>query len=522
MSTLLEDGSDFRGGGGSRLVLLMRVVAALSALAALASLWSVERAQVKHDLQLALEAEARPGEQLAVRALLFRDVDAAEGPTLVVAPTTVRLLDDGGRELVTAALRSSALATLDGVLAIPSALAGEFVVEARATYEGQPLTCRRALRVSREAKPARLRGREAGPLQQLSVGRIVPRPEAKEPAPAELAPRVLGGACVPDRRCDVLVWMGEPAAALSIRSSASVEIVEPPTPAGETTGLVALTLRARGLDAELTLVARRHEEVVAERALRLPIGLGEVSLHARESLVTPDAALRYDPPPGREQLIVDLFAGQRWRASEVLSSAAGVVSLRALHAPGGLVRVQARADRFSGEGAGARVLYVRTPGESDEAALRSIAHQVASTPGADAKESARWGESLPPFARDEVQRTAAYLLAPLEQLRLPIPVAVSGRPAQLRALSRTRTLMRFGVSGALVVSALVMALSLARRGLSAANEAEAIMQEARGEDGVPVRGERLRARANVLLLVLAVVSAFLAAALLIAAKPLWF
>jgi hypothetical protein len=517
LSTLLEDGSDSRGGGG-RLVLLMRVVAALSALAALASLWSVERAQVKHDLQLAIEQQARPGELLAVRALLFRDVDAPEGPTLVGAPTSIRLLDDKGRELVRGALRASALTTLDGVLPLPGALAGAFVVEARARYEGHELVCRRALRIASDAQAGRLRGREAGPLQQLSVGRVVP----KGAAPAQLAPRVLGGACVPDRRCDLLVWMGEPAAALGLRSNASVEILEPPSPAAETSGLVALALRVRGLDAELTLVARRAQEVVAERALRLPIGLGEVSLHTRESLVTKESALRYEPPPGREQLIVDLFAAQRWRASAVLPASSGAFAVRALQPPVGLVRVQARADRFSGEGAGARVLYLRAAGESDEAALRAIAQQVAHTPGVDAKESAAWAQVLPPFARDDVQRTAAFALAPLEQLRLPVPIPVSGRPAQLRALSRTRTVMRFGVAGALVVSALVMALSLARRGLSAASEAEAILREARGDEGLPVRGERLRARANVLLLVLAVVSAFLAAALLIAAKPLWF
>ena len=82
--------------------------------------------------------------------------------------------------------------------------------------------------------------------------------------------------------------------------------------------------------------------------------------------------------------------------------------------------------------------------------------------------------------------------------------------------------MRFGVAGALVVSALALALSIARRGFRAASQAEAILNAARDEGGADGRRPRLRERANVVLFVLAVVSAFLAGALLIAAKPLWF
>jgi hypothetical protein len=136
---------------------------------------------------------------------------------------------------------------------------------------------------------------------------------------------------------------------------------------------------------------------------------------------------------------------------------------------------------------------------------------------------------LPAFAAAEPQQSAAFLLASLEELRMPVPLAASGRPAQLQRLAHTRALFRFGVAGALALSAFVIALSIARRGLLATDQAQAILELARsdaaeqGEQGGVDSGyELFSARLRVLLLALAVASAFLAGALLIAAKPLWF
>ena len=520
MSTPLEEPADPRGGEGNRLVLWMRLLAGLSALLALAALFSVERASVKHDLQLAAEPAARPGELLALRALLFRDVDAPEGPTLVTAPTSVRLVDREGRQLAEVPLHASPLDTLDGALRIPAAATGEFVLEARAQLDDKPLLCRRALHVAVAAPTSRPRGREAGVLQQLAIGRVVAK--SAQPPPDPLLARVVGGACVPDQPCRLLVWVGEPAAAIGLRDHPSAQLAYGPVPASETSGLVELALTVRGPDAQITLQARRAGELVAERALRLPVGLGEVALHAPASIVERSRTrFSMTPPPGRAHVIADVFADHRWRATAVLAGGQQTQLEEAVAAPG-LLRVQGRADRFSAEGAAARVFYVRSPGESDAAALRQIAEQTARAPQLPPQPTAAWAAALPPFVVADAQRGAAFMLAALETLRLPVPIAVSGRPAQLRALERTRVLMRFGVAGALVVSALALALSIARRGLSATDQAEAIMSAARGDEVRASRHERLRARANVVFLVLAVVSAFLAAALLIAAKPLWF
>jgi hypothetical protein len=87
---------------------------------------------------------------------------------------------------------------------------------------------------------------------------------------------------------------------------------------------------------------------------------------------------------------------------------------------------------------------------------------------------------------------------------------------------RQQNLLRFGVAGVLTLASLIVGGTLMRRGLSAANEASAILEDARGVGGPAAGDERWRARVGVILLVLAVALAFLASALLIVAKPLWF
>jgi hypothetical protein len=500
----------------------------------LLALWSVEARKQAHDLQLAAEPSARPGDRLALRALLFRDIDAPQGPSLASADVSVRLLDAQGRQLAEVALSATPLTTLDGGLTLPGALSGDFVLEARAFFEDELLTCRRALRVDPSAMPSKTRGREAGPLQHLSLGRV--RALTAAPPPDQLLARVVGGACVPETPCRVLVWVGTPAASLSVRGTSSASLRGPPVPVGETRGLVELSLDVQGLDAELTLEARRAGVLVAERALRLPMGLAEVALTNRESIVEPgQARFPFRAPPGRDQLTFDAFVGGRWAGVRAVAGSAGEPFLvPSTWARPGLLRLQARGDRLSAEGAGARVVYVRAPGEDDAHVVAAIARLVAEDPAVEpAQAAASTGESVAHHVSDlastDPQQGAAFLLAALEEQRMPVPLPASGRPAQLRRLEHTRGLFRFGVAGALALSAFVIALSIARRGLLATDQAQAILDQARsdafeeGESGGPERGrELLSARLRVLLLALAVASAFLAGALLIAAKPLWF
>jgi hypothetical protein len=329
-----------------------------------------------------------------------------------------------------------------------------------------------------------------------------------------------------------LVWLGG-RAALHVRHDAAVELVTI-APDTESEGFVVLSLRVLGPEATLVLEATREGRPIAERSVRLPVALGEAQLTLPRSLLAgpSELALSVVLPPGRKQGIVDLFAAGRWSATQAF-----VESPASAHQPSepndqperpvfvpptwlspGLVRIQAHADRFAGEGAGARMVYLRAPAESAAQALQQIGRAL----------RAAGFETLPLGAADQLrpganaELTAEFLLSQLETLRVPLPRAVSGRPPELARLSRAQSALRFGVGGMLTLSALVVGWGLLRRGFSAEAEARAILEEAAEETGEARNNEPHSGVLVVVCLGLAVSLAFVLAALLIVAKPLWF
>lgn len=516
-----------------RIQRLVRVLAVLAALASLLALWSGERLRLDHDLQLIAEAVARPGETLAVRALLFEHVDDPRGPGLALMPVKLRLLDSQSRSLVETTLRPQrATRSMEGELQVPATLRGAATLVASARLsDGTLLECTRSLQIGEDAPILVARPRGAGPLQTLAIGST--RSLAVDaPAPTPFLPRIVGGACPSERPCTILIWVGEPGSSVTARTNAQVSVPAPASPAGETTGLVALEVIPHGLEAQLTLEARRGGRLVAERAVRLPVALGEVGVFVRTPLLEPTQPLplSFTLPPGREHAIVDIFVEGRWRASRSIAKAASAeVTFPAELIPaGGLARIQARVDPFTSEGSGSRFVYRRAAGETPEQAFTSVvslAQRVA--PDAETKS---WSAAQAPLASGDLQRSAAFALAPLELLRVPLPDAHSARPQQLAKLQRKRAFLHFGVASVVLLAAVLVASSLMRRGLSAASEARAILDEARetGDAGgaepaeMGARAGSSGARLGVILLVLAVALAFLAGALLIVAKPLWF
>jgi hypothetical protein len=520
LSTQDDDLAEPTGEPAGRFHLVLRGLALIAAVASLVALWSGERRQASDDLQLIVEPSARPGEVLAVRALLLRHVDAPEGPALAQTAVDVTLFDEADRELARIELSRSALDSMQGSLPLPANVSGTLRIEARAPEFDPPLTCRRTLTVDPEQPAPAAVDRLAGRLQQLVVGRV--HATAGEPPPRPFAPRVVGGSCVPEARCRLLVLVGEPAASVRARANSAVQVLSTAQPANETTGLVQLDLRIIGAEAEVTLEATRGDEVVAERALRLPIALGEPTLELQKVLLESSEApaISSTPPPGRKALIVDAYSAGRWTFTHAFdaSTSASPVALERVPKSFGIVRLQARSDLFSADSAATRVAYWRAPGESDRSALLSMLRAAApveddATPHLDEKKLELAGQ--------DVQRWASFLLAPLELARMRVPVAASGRSRSLARLAHARTFLRFGVGAMLVLSALVVGGTLLRRGLKASQEAGKILHEGRDVRD-RTDGGQLRDRIRVVLWVLAVGMAFLAAALLIVAKPLWF
>lgn len=503
---------------------MFRGAALCASLLSIYLLWNGERARVDDDLQLFAEPFARPGETLALRALLLENVEAVEGPTLGRADVLVRLRDAQGRELARCLLSPTVMDSMEGTLRVPEVARGMLRLEGSlvAGDEHSPRVLR-SLEVAPDAAPTAAGSRLAGPLQHFVLGRV--RTTGAEPAPSHFLPRVVSGSCVPELPCQMLVWVGEPAASIRLRPSASLTLDGKVEPSAETTGLVALSFRVHGAEAEVVLEATRAGQVVAERAVRLPLALGEARLEVKSPLVSAGAAseLSLTAPPGREHTIVDTFVGGRWVRSQTV---ARVDPKRPFALPSlgadvtGLVRFQARSDRYSAEGSGTRVVYARRVGEGDTQALTAIATLLRDARLSEG-ETDGFVSALPEEARQDPLRWAAFLLAPFELQRMPIPLAVSGRPTQLARVERLRTFLRFGVGGLLVLSALLVGASLLRQGMHASEQAAAIMEEADGDarkSHANLQADQLRVVGWVVLVCLA----FLAAALLIVAKPLWF
>lgn len=560
MSTALDEQTELEARRSAKTLLLARGFALLAVIFCVSLLWASERSTTARDLKLVSEGLARPGELLAVRALLFERLEDPRGPSLAVAPVHIVLVDAGGRTVSEALLDPQpATQSMEGQIRVPETLTGVLYLEARAELGGELVRCRRPLVVEPLAATRSPTPRMASRLQSFAPGALRPVPgldaEAHGPGaasvvPTPFLPRVLGGVCIPEAPCTLLVWVGTPAAEVRVRPSPEFDLTRAPEPQRETSGLVALEVQVHGLEAQLTLEAYRQGVRVADRTVRLPVGLGEVGLHVEKPLVEPDADVpaSLSLPPGRRAAIVDVFVRGRFRASQTHAasveargsarepgvdangSSATDAELRAelsaaLFPEGEVSRVQARVDIFGGEGEGARLVYRRKHGENPAEALRAIARHVNQS-FSRYNETRSWADSLPGFALEEgedgLQRAAAYLIAPLESLRAPLPEAVSERPLQQARLSARRTSLRFLVGGVLVFAAVLVAATMMRRGLSAAGQARAILERAAEAGGSPSPDPGTAGRFGVVLLVLAVVLAFLAGALLIVAKPLWF
>ncbi len=527
MSTAADEPSDVaQRASGTRLFL--RSLALVASLASLFALWTGERARIEDDLQLFAEPRARPGETLALQALFLEHVDAPEGPTLTTTEVRVRLLDAAGSELAVTDLAASALDTMEGSLRVPAVAQGRLRLEASVQAPGgeasdvTQLTVSRGLEVSSDAEVAPASTRLAGPLQHLSVGEL--KATGTEQAPVPFMPRVVSGSCVPEQVCQLLVWVGEPASAVEVVDNAQVSSAAKPEPATETAGLVTLALRVHGAEAQVTLLATRNGVPVGERALRLPVALGEAVITARSSLAASlsEVSLSLIPAPGREHVILDTFLAGRWARSHTVRAASLSQAVRLDSAPEafGLVRLQARSDRYSGEGSATRMVYVQQPGQSAADALAAVA-RAAREAGLSEGLTDAFERTPPPGFAADAARWASFALAPFEEMRMAIPTAMSGRPAQVARVDRVRTFVRFGVGAMLVCCAFVVGASVLRSGLSASDEAAAVLNEANEATSSPQRaqfGDRLW----VFVWVLLVCMAFLAAALLVVAKPLWF
>src|SRR5687768_4046166 len=152
-------------------------------------MWSSERVRIADDLQLFAEPAARPGETIALRALLLRDVEAVEGPTLSRAKVRVRLLDAQDRELAATRLLPTEMESMEGILRVPEVARGKLRLEASLegarTERDAHLMVQRSLRVESSVEPRAPVFRSAGALQHLALGRVHTLSDQTPPTPFE-------------------------------------------------------------------------------------------------------------------------------------------------------------------------------------------------------------------------------------------------------------------------------------------------------------------------------------------------
>lgn len=477
-----------------------------------------ERAEVESDLQIVSPSRARPAGTIAVRAFHFLELDRPEGPVLDDEAGRVELLD-GRRVVAHARLVPSAAPGLEGVLEVPGSASGELVVRATAPLEpeGEAVVVSPVV-VEREPEGPEPRGRLALPLQRYQLFPVEPEGEAIPPA--HFVPRVVGGTCVPEVRCDLLVLVGEPAASIAVAESGMVTPVGPAAEPVETSGIVPLSIVTHGPDSELELVARRGGAIVARRTMRVPVALASFALRiggpgAPGALVPAPASPRiaFDGAEADRGVIVDAFRDEIWERTGSVApedAAAGEVALPFDPLGPGIWRIQARTDPFSTDSGAVRMIRVRAEGEAEEAALRDLA----------AHASRAWADSL---ARAAVTADApadlraAFILASPEMDLQPQPIAMSGAMQAATGLDDKRVALRWIAAACVVLGGFLVMVMVMRRGLAAGAQARRIMLSA-GDETADSAPTRRRMTLTVIAAVLAIALTFLAAGALILAR----
>lgn len=461
--------------------LAVRVGLPLAILAVVIAVFLGERMTIDHELSLAIPDAAAPGSSMPARALLFDRLEMPDGPRLTSAPVELSLVDRDGRVRARATLVASAAGGAEGAIDVPRELSGWIDVVAVARQDGEAVaSVHTALEVRRDPPGVEPQGRIAGDLQRLELG-----PVTGAAPPSALEVRVVGGACVPEERCEVLVHVGEPAASVALAPAPSVTS----EPRGaETSGLVLLPVVVHGPEAHVELVATRGGEEVARRPLRLPVAL------ATPALDIPDRALDGGERPhlrarvlgDRPAILVEAFRAGRWERTGSFAASERATPLPFELSPG-LWHLQVHTDPFSAERSAVRLV---------ELGERAIAADA--PPGPDALRFA-WS-------------AAAH-----EEAIYPLPDGVSGRAEDLARLEARQRTLRIAAVIALVLGLLVAAVLFSLRGLEAAQEAQAVM-EATGDPELASARHRRRTLLSALALVATTLLAFLGAAAIVVAR----
>jgi hypothetical protein len=501
----------------------------LPAAAALTLLAVVRDSARRIDRELQVTAPPTVGSPgvLPVRALLYVGLNRTEGAQLRAVPTTVALVSSSGAVLAGGRLKRSFAESMDGVFTIASGYAGEATLRVEARDGDERVRDERRVDIvpANQLGASVVSPRKLPPLQQLAPGPVTAVAGSVAPPPSALSLAIEGGACAPERPCDLWLHVGAPAAGIRVDPTASVSVESRPADlASETDGVVHLRVRTHGPEAELRVTALRAGAAVATRAFRLAVALGMDAM--AELPAMPLASAQLAPALLGEEsggCIVDAFRAadhwQQWMGTGFLRECRGREALSFGTLEPGLWRVQLRRDPFGSDNAAVRALYVRAPLETTSAALTAIARDVRTI----APEDALARRVLEPDAVfDDAEPVARYLLARLDAGVASLPRPSSSLTIDLQRMAIERARLRKWALFAIALCALALGLLVAQRGLRAATQASQLMAAA-GEDARGLDRQRLRMVLRVLGTVTSLLLAFAAIGVYMVARShgLW-
>ncbi|MGB5366201.1 MAG: hypothetical protein WBN14_08030 [Polyangiales bacterium] len=346
-----------------RFSLAIRLSPLLAALI-LAALWISGAPSPIPDLRFSAPVVARPGTTIGLRAWQLAEDDA--GYTVVASPpVVVELRNAAGMPLASTELAPSLVHGREGQLSIPRGLGGPLSLLATAEIDGQEVSVKRTLYV-RESIESRLpSGRTVTAFQAYELGPI--RASNSGPAVELLDPRVEEGACVPELRCVLSVWVGEQNVRVRLRSLAGVQVE--PSSAQPSHGFVRFPIVVSGSEGRVDVEALDPKgALLGAREVRLPLVPGGIVARtsARGDRIHVDWQQLGEP----RAVLIDVFQGRRWvRALSLGPENPYFVS------PGpGVWRLQIRADLFSDNTAGVSSFVVADPAghERAQAAATSV------------------------------------------------------------------------------------------------------------------------------------------------------
>ena len=438
----------------------------------LAVLWIAGAPPPVPDLRFSAPVVARPGTTIGLRAWQLTEDDA--GYTAVASPpVVVELRNPAGMPVARAELGESLVHGSEGQLPIPGGLNGTLSLLATAEIDGKEVTVTRTLYVRESIESKLPSGRtvtsfqayELGPIRVSNSRRVVER----------LDPRVEEGACVPELRCTLSVWVGGQDIRVRLRSLAGVRV--DPRAVRPSDGFARFPIVVSGNEGRIVVEALAPDgALLAAREVRLPLVPGGIV--ARASAKGERIQVNWQQLGEPRAVLVDVFEGRRWVQALSLSP-----DDPHLAAPGpGVWRLQIRADLFSDNTAGVSTFVVADPTGPDRAHLAATAVLGdADRRGLDPLALAILDDALPEASVDDA--IAALFAVP----NFDVVAVGSGMSSQLgvdQALALQQERRRWQAAAAILLIGLIVAAVLLRVELLARARARQLL-DALGDGASP-------------------------------------